>query len=237
MLNNGITHHNKVRAELVRLYKLMTQRYYPVIAPRSVFLTTEQLEQLEKNPPVGGLARFSRLIETSVTIEKIIIAYEIGDVDFEMGFRHPSRDIPIIYETIQESIRLWIDIKMNSYSYKTASIEELRAMEKVARNLFSSYRHYYRENIREELNSTKKQTEFSMANLYISMLKYGQDGPDDISFVSYIDKYYEQINSRQEHIGVYVDAQKYNATIPVATPKLFTVPKQHDRLGEWIKRD
>lgn len=235
---DGLEHYAKVRAELVRLYKMITSKPFPVIAPRSVFLSTEQLEALEKNPPVGGLSRFSRVVETYVTIEKIIRAYDIGDDDFELGFTRPSRDIPIIYEALQEYVRLWIDVKLNTYNYGTASLEELRAIEKVTRSLFHPYRHYYRERVRGEMEKGGNKESLGMANFFLSMLSYGQEGPDDISYVSYVDSYNDRLNSRSHEMGVYMDAHYYQNVEKQSVPKLIPVPKRHSNiLDNWDNRE
>lgn len=227
MLVSGIAHHNQVRGELIDLYKIMTQKYFTIIAPRSIFLTTEQLERIDRHPPIGGLSVFSDRIESRTTIENIIRAFLIADEEIELGFRYPSRDIPVIYETLQESIRLWIDIKVNSYSYETAPIEELRAMENVARYLFGAYRHYYREQVKKELKETVEYTKNSMANLYMTLMRHGFEGPEDISFVSYLDLWQEQIQSRNYELGHYVEQQYVTGVDPVATPRLISVNRKH----------
>lgn len=232
---DGLEHYAKIRAELVRIYNIITTKPYAVIAPRSVFLTTEQLESLEKNPPVSGLFRFSRVIETYVTIEKIIKAYHLGDDDFELGFARPSRDIPEVYELLQEYVRLWIDVKLNTYNYGTASIDELKAIEKVTRNLFHPYRHYYREKVRGEMNGKGDVETLGLDNFFIAMLKYGQEGPDDISYVSYVDQYQDRLNSRSHEMGVYMDAHKYLEIEKHSVPKLIPVPKKHSAMGDWDK--
>lgn len=227
MLTSGIRHHNEVRAELIRLHDVMTKKYFTIIAPRSIFLTIEQLERIDKNPPLGGLSMFSDKIESQTTIENIIRAFLIAEEDINLGFRYPSRDIPVIYETLQESIRLWIDMKVNSYSYSTAPVTELRAMETVAKNLFGPYRHYYREQVKKEMKETVQYTKNSMANLYMTLLRYGFDGPDDVSFISYIDMYEEQMRSREHELGMYVSEQHYTGIDPVATPKLIAIKRHH----------
>lgn len=227
MLVSGIAHHNSVRQELINLYNIMTQKYFTIIAPRSIFLTIEQLERIDKNPPISGLSVFSDRIESRTTIENIIRAFLIADEEIELGFRYPSRDIPIIYETIQESIRLWIDIKVNSYSYSTAPIEELRAMERVARQLFGAYRHYYREAVKKELSTTVQYTNNSMANLYMTLMRHGFEGPEDISFVSYLDLWLDRMQSREHELGLYVAEQHFTGIDPAATPRLISVGKKH----------
>lgn len=232
-MNSGLNHYRKARAKLVELYEIMTQRYFTVIAPRYVFLTTEQLERLEKNPPVCGLEPFTRNIEMDVSIERIINAYEIGDDSFEMGFRYPSRDISVIYETIQESIRLWIDVKINSYGYKTADLKELRAMELVAKRLFYAYSFYYKEEVNSEIETGTNITESGFANMYLGMLKYGREDPTEISFVSYIDNYLDKINESANRSGIYIDNKSHINVQSFHSNTNFEIPKMHHPLRNW----
>ena len=230
---DGFEHYSKVRTELVKLYEVITQRHFSVIAPRSVFFTTEQLERIARNPPPGGVERFTEPTERGVTIEKMVLAYEIGGDDFELAFKRPKRDIPEIYETIQEYIRLWVDIKINSYGYKTATIEELRKLENVARSLFGIYRYYYELDIEEKFDKKASNTEFELANMALAGLAYG-NRPSEISFISYIDHYQEKINAKSENVTVYIDKDTY--VEPSRQPGLtevFDLPNMQHNLGNW----
>lgn len=233
-IGNDVKRYTENYDELVRLYKAMTRRYFTVIAPRAVFMATAQLEALEDNPPLGGLERFSRPIECNVTIEKIIRAYQIADDEFEMGFRYPARDIPFIYETIQESIRLWIEMRLNAYNYATASIDELRAMEKVAKGLFGAYRHYTRIREREIKKGKSVSTGSDLVDVYLGILMFGEGPQEDISFVSYIDQYYDKFAAQDQHTGVYLGQHPHT---PVPSVTQSALPDDGERLtgpvGEW----
>lgn len=205
---DGVEHYAKVSSELFKLYEFLTQRHFPVRAPRSVFLTTEQLEKLERFPPPGGLERFSRPIDIDVSIERIMQAYEIGGDAFEMGFKKPSRDIPVIYEAVQEYIRLWVDIKLNYTSYNTASIDELRCLERVSRSLFGIYK-YFRKQEEETKLAGANYTEYEIANVMLSFMQYGSGEADGLSFVSYVDKYYDQLKATDNTYGVYMNRHTY----------------------------
>lgn len=231
---DGFDHFRKVRGELVRLYEFMTDKQFPVIAPRSVFLTTRQLENIEKNPPPGGTSRFSRRIEMHVSIQRIVNAYEIGGSEFEMGFARPKTDIPLIYEAIQEYVRLWVDIKINSYNYQTADIKELRALEAVSRSLFSIYKYYREMDEQEKMRVGTDETEFALANLNFGHLQYGLSGFKDIGFVSYVDQYYEKLQSHTDSTTMYIDPYRYQEPErQQAITEMFELPKMQHSLGNW----
>lgn len=206
---DGVNHYRKVSSELIKLYEFITDTHFPVIAPRSVFLTTEQLEKLEKFPPAGGLSRFTKRMEVDVSIEKIMHAYEIGGDTFEMGFKYPKRDIPIIYEAIQEYIRLWVDIKINAVGYNTATIEELRALERVSRSLFGIYKYYREEEEEERLKSNDGMTDYSLANVAMALMQFGGGEAKGLSFVSYVDQYYDKLKNSNDTYTLYLDRHRY----------------------------
>lgn len=233
---SGFEHYKKVRAELVELYTFMTERQFPVVAPRSVFLTTEQLNELERRPPPGGIARFTKQIQIDVTPIRIINAYEIGGDEFEMGFGRPKRDIPLLYESMQEYIRLWVDVKINSYGYGTASIEELRAIERVTRSLFNIYRYYRQTEEQERMDKITQSDdgEHGLTSLVLGTLKYGMEGFSDVSYVSYVDQYYEKLRASSEKITMYVNPNGF--TEPQRQDgivKQFQLPKMQHNLSGW----
>lgn len=232
---DGLNHYRKVSSELIRLYEFITETHFPVIAPRSVFLTTEQLEKLENFPPPGGLSRFTRRMEVDVSIEKIMHAYEIGGDTFEMGFKYPKRDIPIIYEAIQEYIRLWVDIKINAVGYNTATIDELRALERVSRSLFAIYKYYREEEEEERLRTNEGETDYGLANVAMSLMQFGGGAAKNLSFVSYIDQYHDKLKSSNDTYTLYLDRHRYvepekqqNITEMFKPPTM-----QYDLNGNW----
>ena len=229
---DGFDHYRKTRKDLVTLYKVIKERYFSVVAPRSVFFTTEQLERMVRNPPPGGMERFSNPVDTLKNIEDIMHAYEIGGDDFTMNFKRPSVDVPIIYETIQEYIRLWIDVKINAYGYKTPSINELRALENVSRSLFGVYKYYHHRDRLKRYDGVSESSEFALVNAVMGGFMLGE--PDELSFISYIDNYYERLQAVEGRTTVYID--KNNFTEPERQKSLtdmFEVPMMKHDLGNW----
>lgn len=230
---DGYAHYRKVREDLVTLYNLITTKHFPVVAPRSVFLTTEQLERIANNPPPGGVERFTHMTEMTCTIEKMMLAYSIGGEDFEIGFTRPGRDIPIVYETIQEYIRLWVDVKMNAYGYKTATIKELKMLENVSRSLFGIYKYYYEMEIARKYEQENNETEFELANLALGGLVYGRQ-TTDVSFISYIDHYHDRLSATDGRTTMYVDKDKYIEPIKhVPLTETFELPTMKHNVGNW----
>lgn len=228
----GYEHYIKVREDLCKLYDIITKKLFYVIAPRSVFLTTEQLTAMSNNPPPGGIERFFMVTEMPVTIEKMITAYEIGGEDFQLSFRYPHKDIPIIYETVQEYIRLWVDVKMNSYSYKTASINELKALESVSKSLFYAYKYYYDMEYNKRVTEGSGSTEFELANLVYGKIAYGSDG-STLSFISYVDQYYDRMQLTSDRPNVYISDKYLEPTKQTPITEMFEFPTMKHDIRNW----
>ena len=229
---DGYSHYIKVREDLVKLYQLITTKTFYVIAPRSVFLTTEQLSRISSNPPPGGLDRFTNIVEMPVSIDKIVLAYEIAGDGFEIGFKRPQQDIPIIYESIQEYIRLWVDVKINAYGYKTATIKELRALEMVSKSIFYAYKYYYDQEISKRFKEGSDTTEFELANLVFGSIAYGS-GDNNLSFISYIDQYYDKINSVSDRTTLYINKEYEEPTKQIPITEIFELPTMGHSIRNW----
>lgn len=193
-----LNHYHFIRDSLIDYHTILTKRQFRVRCPIGVFMTLEQLELIEQYPPVGGYAHLHQVTERSTTVERLINALlVVGDNEnFTVGFQIPHRDIPIVYEAIQETIRLWCYIKLWYLGFETPELDELRDMEKLARYLFSAYKYYKDLNTRRERRQQPAHavTEYALVNVMMQQFTQGrQDAPEEISFISHIDLYEERI--------------------------------------------
>lgn len=224
---NAVIRYNHVRSELVRLYKIITKRTFILNAKRSIFLTTEQLEAMEKNPPICGLDRYNTVGEMPVTIAKMVLAQEIIGDDLVLAFRYPKKDIPVVYDTIQNYIKYWTEIMLNASGFKTATVYELELLENIAKGLYYSYSYYKREMVKEDLNKQKASYVDPMVNLYLGIIKHGRGMDNDNSFYSYLDAYKEKVSEMQGHFSV----QSFTNTSNMDYSKNFIqIPELHKGL-------
>lgn len=181
-----------VRDRLVALYKMMTEYTYDVVAPHGSFLTLRDLKRAKTAPTILGVDFLAKPMDQQITIVKMATAIGINGDDCGLGFRYPSRDIVEIYEGIQEYIMLWLEVKRNFNWLHTASLEELSELEAVAKYIFSPYTEYKAREQAEAFgyNGTG---EYTLADALRGVWIYGSSGTEEISFVSHIALYKEEM--------------------------------------------
>jgi len=181
-----------VRERLVALYKMMTEYTYSVVAPPGSFLTYKQLRVVENAPTFRGMEVLGRPIERQMTITKMALAIGISQEECNLAFSRPSQDLIEIYEGIQEYIMLWLEVKRNLGWLQTASLEELSALEAVAKYIFSPYTEY---KAREQADAFGRSStgEFTLTDALKGIWIYGSSGSEDYSFISHIALYKEEM--------------------------------------------
>lgn len=180
--------YNFIRKELVKLHELFTQRTFNVYVSLSSFLTYEQLTNYEKHPPIGGFNRIEIVDERPYTIEYLLTMFEIMGDKAEMGFKYPKQDIPVMYDAAQNWIKYWVELKTSVGYLRTPPLEELEVMERLARYVFSAYKHYYYEKMNDNLNVPSKDN-MTLFDVFKGRMMYGDSFDQDLSFISYLDQF------------------------------------------------
>lgn len=182
-----------VRGELERLYNIIMNHPFEVVLPLNYFLTKAQLDHLEENPPITGFESLVTPVKRPYSINRLLDAFDIMGSDINIGFRYPRNDIPLIYETIQDWIRYWIEIKRGAGYLRTPPIEELELIEMLGRYVFGAYSHYHYEKIAKNLqvNTT---AELTLLDIFKGQMMYGPDAMrQELSYISYLDEYKSEI--------------------------------------------
>lgn len=184
----NIERYTYVRGELIKLYRLFSERTFVVTIPASSFLTLEQLDRAKERPPLTGFETLEIPVERPFTIQYLLRAVDIMGEDINLGFRYPRQDIPVIYESIQEWIKYWIEIKVNLSYMRTPDISELETIEKLSRIIFTAYAHYYHERINKDMNIDMSKP-LSLVDILRGQMMHGKDYGEPISYISYLDQY------------------------------------------------
>lgn len=187
--------YNYVRKELVNLHRIITEETFNIFIPLSSFMTLKQLETARDRPPLTGFETFEETIERPFSIQRMLTAVEIMGDELSIGFRHARRDIPYIYESIQNWIKYWIEIKIGFPHIRTAPIEELELIEKLAKHIFGSYAHYHYEKINKTLHIPDI-AQASLLDILKGRMMYGSDIDEQLSFISHVDEYKALTGSR-----------------------------------------
>lgn len=177
-----------VRNELIKLHRILTEEHFIVIMPATSFMTLKQLEHYKEHQPIIGFESLETPIERPYSIKKILEAFvHMGD-EAQVFFRYPAKDIPRIYDTIQDWIRYWVEIKRSSGYLRTPPIEELELIEKLARHIFTDYSHYHYTKIYDTLN-VKSSESMTLLDVLRGRMMYGNDLDEPLSYISYLDEY------------------------------------------------
>lgn len=180
-----------VRGELIKLHSILTQETFLVIMPATSFMSLKQLEHYKEKQPIIGFDSLEVPMERPYSIMKILEAFvHMGD-EAQVFFRHPAKDIPRIYDAIQDWIRYWVEIKRGSGYLRTPQIEELELIEKLARHIFTDYSHYHYTKVFDTLN-VKSSESMTLLDVVKGRMMYGNDLDEQLSFISYLDEYKSQ---------------------------------------------
>lgn len=177
-----------LRKELVRLHSVLTEYTFSVVLPLSSFLTLKELDRAKDSPPITGFETLELPVERPYTIEMILRAVDIMGDELSLGFRHPRKDIPLIYDSIQDWIRYWIEIKRNWGYLRSPDIGELELIERLAKYIFKAHSHYHHEKINKTLHVASRE-EMTLVDVLRGRMMFGDDLDAGISFISYVDEY------------------------------------------------
>lgn len=194
-----------LRNELRRLYVVLTEQTFVVSIPLSSFMTLKQLDKAKDNPPLTGFETLEIPVERPFTVQRILQAVEIMGEDLRIGFRHPRQDIPNLYNSIQDWIRYWIEIKRDAGYLRTPAIPELELIEKFAKHLFGAYAHYHYEKINKTLN-VGHAGEMTLLDALKGRMMFGTDMDEQLSFISHLDEYKSSIGHTSNSFGGYGSA-------------------------------
>lgn len=184
----NVERYTVVRERLVELFKIITEKTWPVVIPRSNLISVELLKKINERDPYGALDRLEELGERNLTIQRLCDAFVIMDDEVQLGFQKPRRDTVEIYLIIQEYLRLWVEIKTDFSWFNSPPLEELEILEKIAKFVFNAYRSYKMEEITDSFGGYQAE-DMSLFNILKAQMVYGADIREGISFISYLSSY------------------------------------------------
>lgn len=179
-----------LRERLVTLYQFLTTRTFQIYAPRSYFMSYEQVRRLESMDPINGLDSYGKVSQRPVTIERLCDAFaNMGD-DVAFSFRYPSKDIKPMYENIQEYISSWCEVMGKLPWFERPDMKQLQTLEKIAKYIFSWYREYQIQEV-NKISGIHSNKDMSLLDALTSTWMFGHDTREGPSFVSYLEVFRE----------------------------------------------
>lgn len=194
-----LSRYNHIRESLVALYKTITEETFNVYIPKSSFLSLNQIKKLENSPPINGIESYDNVVERPLSILRIAQAFSmVGEDDVNLAFRYPRKDIPKIYNTIQDYIMYWLEIKRHYARFDSPGLEELGILEKIAKYVFSAYKEYHIQEVNDKFG-VSSQAEMTLMDYIKGTWMYGEQYQDNISFISHLAVYREENNLSEGH--------------------------------------
>lgn len=191
-----LSRYNYIRARLITLFNILNNRTFPVYVTPLMMMSLDEMrdrpEYSQENVISDG-EYYSAYQERKLTIPKIIDILPNLASERDLAYRDPNTVVPMIYESIQEYISLWCEIRRNATEFTTPSTEELRKLELLAYTLFGTYKKIkpfldkkkHRQVVADNADAEKRNIMSLMA--LFGMKAIGTNG-DELSFVSHLDE-------------------------------------------------
>ncbi|MNM24603.1 hypothetical protein D3C81_350360 [compost metagenome] len=192
----ALSRYNYIRERLITLFNVINNRTFPVyITPLMMMSLDEMRDRPEYHQ--DGFVNDNEFYSThqvrKLKCPAIIDILPNLSSEKDLSFQNANEVIPQIYESIQEYISLWCELRVNAPEFTTPSTEELRKLELLAYSLFGRYK-----KIKPYLDKMKhKQVAADNAdaekrNILSLMALFGMKAigtnNDELSFVSHLDE-------------------------------------------------
>lgn len=171
-----------LRTRLCELYKEITEFTFPTFIPRSHFMSLKTLQRLVDNPTIHGTDWIDRNEERPLSVVQMCQALQNMNGEGEIYFSRPEKNIPRIYNAVQEYVGNWVDLMINYSWIQRPPLEELDRLEMLAKYLFPSYKEY---KLRDILEASGKYSVggMSLMDMFKTRMVMGADA-DGVSFIS-----------------------------------------------------
>lgn len=234
----ALSRYNYIRERLIFLYNILNNRLYTVCVKPSMLMSIEELRDRPfyyQEDFVNDTGYYDEYQERKFTIPKIIeILPNLMDGE-RPRFRNANEAVTEIFESIQEYLRLWVELVSKANEFQMPPMSELRNLELLAYSVFDDYkaikgfndsRHLYRQ-VKNDEEANRRNLVGLGVLLGMNAVGYGDD--TGLSFISHLDA---------------IDGNQYSqlsadlSAHPIITKKAVTdslsVPESVHDLGEWV---
>lgn len=233
----ALSRYNYIRARLLTLFNVINNRIFPVYVTPLMMMSLDEMRdrpEYHQEGFVNDSDYYSTHQIRKLKVPAIIDILPNLASEKDLSFQNANQVIPEIYESIQEYIALWCEIRKNAPEFTTPSTEELRKLELLAYSLFSRYKKIkpyldkqkHRQVVADNADAEKR-------NILSLMALFGMKaigtGKDDLSFVSHLDEL--EGNDTSSTVESF-DNHPFVVAKAVAD-SLSTVETAKD-LGDWI---
>lgn len=223
------TRFNEIRARLIVLYNILNNRLYGIHLTPAMMMSIDEIRDREyyrQEDFANDEGYYEDYQVRHLTIPSILeILPNVHDVS-SLGWADSNNAIVEIYETIQENIALWCEIRNSAPEFVTPSTDELRTLEMLARQLFPRYKkirpYLDQEKYRLLDQDIKKGERYGLLTLASLFGIPSISSPDmeSLSFVSHLD----DLEAPSYGSGI------LNGGVP-STPGMFSAPVVTDSIA------
>lgn len=240
--------YTRVRERLIELYEIIVGRIYEVwIAPASL-MSIEQIRNRE-TITLGDSStyddEYTDYQKRRLTIKMICDKLDTINSHRDIGFIDANNSVVEIYESVQEYIRLWLEIRRDIEHFQTATIDELRRLEGIAYLVFPIYKQVKsfsnKLKLKEMTETSKSEGAYGLAGLGSIMMVESMGGPkllEEISFVSHIDDYENASDLSSANISSYENMKLSNLAASIVKEteedKLDLILGLDDSASSWV---
>lgn len=189
---NIVDEYNGKRNRLIELYKIVNNKVFPIFVPRKYLLSMDELKYREVYN--FGTDFQEDVYDNNTTFYLNIpqMVYIIPNLEHfsNMGVLDPITNIPLMYDSIQEYISLWLWFKEYYFRFESESIETLKELESVALWAFLNYNYYKNyKNVKFKLSKERQFQQSNKTAIDFLRLLNVSDNKEKHSFISYVDSY------------------------------------------------
>lgn len=184
--------YNTLRSRVLKLFNILNNRQYEVWVTPTTMMDLDQLRGRYERREEGfanDTTFYSDHQVRRMKIPNIIDLLPNCTSANDLGFRNANDAVVEIYESIQEYISLWCELRSNAPEFPTPSNEELRYLETLAYYLFPMYKKIKPFKMTADINRQLAQDEALNRKGLLGMgMLFGYNKQmDDISFISHLD--------------------------------------------------
>lgn len=187
--------YKEIRTRLIKLHKVISNRLYKVYVTPAMRMTVEQIRdrtEYTQEGFVGDSNYFNEYQPIDLTMAGIIDILPNLVNERDLGFMEAHKSVVDIYESIQEYLQLWVELRSKAPEFKIPPINELRNLECLSYSIFPIYK-----KIKGYLNNTiylkpvtteEEAANYAMMTLesLFGMSAIGRSKDNRINFVSHL---------------------------------------------------
>lgn len=191
----SLDRYKELRSRLIYLHKVIEYRVYTVYVTPAMRMTVDQIRDRTEYVQEGFVS------DTNYYNEYQPIQLRMGGIieilpnlahEKDLGFMDANKSVVNIFETIQEYLQLWVELRSKAPEFRIPPLNELRNLECLSYSVFPVYKRIksYLNNaiFRTPVNSEEEAANYAMLTLesLFGMTAIGRNKDNTINFVSHL---------------------------------------------------